>query len=252
MSFLRPATLLAKQGVQGLVRSKTVLGALFVGGIAIALAIFVRFAGGATPDKFPVVAAVLLTGLESPLIALLLGTWAMGSEREGSTLVFLFTRPIRRSSVLAGRAAAALGVSVALVVAVGLACAAVYGIPLGDAGSLAMLLALETTTFVAIFVLMGTVLPRALYVGLAYAALVEGLLGGIVNLEAGLTVGQHARNLLARWLTTSPATTADLKLPQDAGASVLTLLAVAAIALAAAAAWTELREMPLRERVKGE
>lgn len=252
MSAARDAWLLARQGMRGLVRSKTMTGALALAGAAIVLALIVRVVGQASDAEFPQLAAVLLTGLEAPLVALLLGVWAMGAEREGSTLVYLFTRPIRRASVVAGRAAAALALSLAIVVPLGVVCALIYGVPAADIARLCALLALETTTFTSIFVLLGTILPRALYVGLAYATLVEGIVGGIANLGDGLTVGQHARNLLARWLHGSPAVSKDLALPQSAAWSVGVLLVVAAVALAGAGAWAELREMPLRERVKGE
>lgn len=250
-SFGSAAAMVAAHGARGLARSKLVLGAALVGLFAAMLALALRFAAdewGA--DAFEPFAVAALSSVVAPLVALLLGTWAVGAEREAGTLVFAFARPIRRSAILAGRAATAIAASIATVVVVAVACGLVLSAGGVSIGNAAVALALETLALTAVFVMLGTLLPRALYVGLAYAVLVEGVLGGVVSLSSGATITQHARNLLARWATTDELT--GVELVEGVGASVAFLLVATGLTLAVAAAWIETREVPTRERVRGE
>jgi ABC-2 type transport system permease protein len=244
------SALVAAHGARGLFRSKSVLGALLVGLFAVALAIATRFAGGFGTRRFEEYALILLATVATPLISLFLGAWAMGAEREGQTLVFVFTRPIRRSAVLAGRAAAALGVAIGTIVVTAALCALALDGLAASTGGILVALALETLALTSVFVLMGTLLPRALYVGLAYAVLVEGVMGGFVQLSGGLTITQHARNLVERWSVTKPIE--DFRLDQDVGTSIVVLILASLACLAIAAWWIETREVGGRERVKGE
>ncbi|HUR67842.1 MAG TPA: ABC transporter permease subunit [Candidatus Thermoplasmatota archaeon] len=235
-----------------LVRSKQLIGIglaiLFAAGIAWTIHQQDRSATAAA--HFQALQAILLSTVIVPLIALLLGTGAMASERESGTLAYLFTRPIPRYVVVLAKGIGAIvGANVAVVVCV-LVVFLASGAPargelVGGVGALM----LETTALTALFVLFGTLMSRSLYAGLAYVALFEGLLGNTVGAKSGWSVTYHARNLLSEW---SGSASDDLfgTLPGSAAQSALVLLAVAGLSLVAAAAWVETREYGLRDRAK--
>lgn len=249
-SFSSAASQVAAHGVRGLVRTKTIWGAFLVGLFAIAIAIVLSVAGQTGPSDFVSFTLVLLAGIVSPLVALLLGTWAMGAEREGGTLVFTYTRPVRRSAVLLGRALAASVAALATMLVVTVACALVLQGADVTLGMTTLGILLETLAFTCLFTLLGTLMPRAIYVGLAYAVLVEGVLGGVINLQGGATLSQHARNIVVRGSGFSSFS--QFELDEPIATSTLILLAVCAATIALAMVWIENRETSGRDRVKGE
>lgn len=249
-SFSSATSQVAAHGLRGLVRTKTIWGALLVGAFAIVISIVLAVSDDAGPSAFIGFTLVLLAGIVSPLVSLLLGTWALGAEREGGTLVFTYTRPVRRSAVLLGRAIAAAAAALATVLVVTVACAIVMQAVDVTLGATLVGLLLETLAFTCVFAMLGTLMARAIYVGLAYAVLVEGVLGGVVNLQGGATLSQHARNIVVRG--SGLGTFTQFQLDQGSGASALVLLVVSAAALAVAMAWIERRETSGRDRVKGE
>jgi len=249
-SFASATRQVASHGIRGLVRTKTVWGALLVGAFAVVIAIVLAASNDGGPSSFVGFTLVLLAGIVSPLVSLLMGTWALGAEREGGTLVFTYTRPVRRSAVLLGRAIAAAAAALATMLVVTVLCAVVMQGADATLGTTLLGLLLETLAFTCVFAMLGTLMARAIYVGLAYATLVEGVLGGVINLQGGATLSQHARNIVVRGSGFSAFS--QFELAQDSSASVLVLLAVSAAALVLAAVWIEKRETSGRDRVKGE
>lgn len=252
--LLAAAAQIADLGWRQTLRSKLLIGVGLAVAFAVGLALLARSGGGDPAQSFQMLQVTLLAVVVVPFIALLLGTGAMAAEREGGTLSFLFTRPIPRGAVVVGKAAAAIAVAnvaVALtVILVWLATGASAKAQVG--GGLAALL-LETTALTAVFVLLGTLLARSLYLGLAYVVLVEGVIGSAAGARGGYTVTSHARNLLAEWSGRAVRGT-DLAegLPGPALQSVVVLLLVTVVAVAGAASWVEKREYGLRDRPKEE
>lgn len=244
------ARLVAFQGANGLVRSKTLVGAGLVALFALGIAVIMRVNGLSGTERFETFVGVLLVSVAAPLVSLLLGAWALGADREGGTLVFLFTRPIRRSAVLLGRAAAALAAAVGTMLVLTVACNLALGGGFSSLPRMALAVSLGTAALTSVFVLLSTIFARALYVGLAYVALVEGAVGSFVTLNSGFTLTQHARNLVVRW--SESRILPDAQLAQSETTSVLTLVVAMLALLAAAAFWIETREMGTRDRVKGE
>lgn len=248
--MISAARLVAFQAAKGLFRSKTLVGSGLVAAFALAIAVVMRVNGLSGTERFETFVAVLIVSVAAPLVSLLLGAWALGADREGGTLVFLFTRPIRRSAVLLGRAAAALAAAVGTMLVLTIACAIALGGGLASLPSMVLAVGLGTAALTSVFVLLGTVFARALYVGLAYVALIEGAVGSFVTLNSGFTLTQHARNLVVRW--SEARVLSDAQLAQDAATSIVTLVVASLVMLAAASLWIETREMGTRERVKGE
>ena len=126
-----------------------------------------------------------------PIVALIMGTGAIGSELEDGTAVHLLTKPVARWRI---------GI-VKLVV--GAACAAAISLPpvfvgaliaCGDVGvALAYTIAslIATCVYVALFMALSLVTSRAFVIGLGYVLIWEGLLAGLF---AGIGPSGSARS----------------------------------------------------------
>lgn len=240
-----------------LVRSKQLIGIGLAILFAVGLSYVIYRDGGTTTDaaNFQFTQVFLLSAVIVPLIALLFGTGALASERESGTLTYLFTRPFPRAAVVLGKGIGAIvGANVAVIVCVVLVFLAAGAPAGGELGGGIAALMVETTALTALFVLFGTLVPKSLYLGLAYIALFEGFAGNTLGARGGWTVTYHARNLLSEWSASAIRGDADFvsDLPGSAGDSILALLALTVVALAAAAAWVETREYGLRDRAKEE
>ena len=253
--FVGAAAQVADLGWRQTVRSKTLIGVGLVIVFAVGLAVIIHQNSGNDPAAdYQAIQVLVLSPVVVPLIALLLGTGAMATERESGTLAFLFTRPFPRSAVVLGKGLAAMAVANAAVLLCTLLVWIVSGAPgegqvLGGAAALA----LETTALSAVFLLFGTLMSRSLYVGLAYVVLFEGVLGNFVTARNGYTVTYHARNLLGEWSGEALRGQSLLSnLPGSATQSVLALLLVTVAATAAACLWVEKREYGLKDRPKEE
>ena len=133
----------------------------------------------------------LAIGVLLPIVAVIVGTAAIGSELDDGTIVYLLARPVPRwrivlAKLLVSWAVVSLLVAPATLIAgligqddpalaVGFAVAAVVG-------------ALEYT---AIFVALSLVTSRALIVGLAYVVVWEGVVAGLFAGTRPLSVRQH-------------------------------------------------------------
>jgi ABC-2 type transport system permease protein len=165
------------------------LGVLVVGIVAI------YRIGGPPEDQALEVTLQLLSdlaiGVLLPIVAVIVGTAAIGSELDDGTIVYLLARPVPRWRIVLVKLFVAWAVVTLLVVpatliagligqddpalAIGFAAAAVVG-------------ALEYT---AIFVALSLVTSRALIVGLAYVVVWEGVVAGLFAGTRPLSVRQH-------------------------------------------------------------
>jgi ABC-2 type transport system permease protein len=132
---------------------------------------------GPTIDGF-VVRVVL------PLIALVFGTAALGSELDDGTAIHILTKPIGRWTIVLAKTAVAGTLTAALVVPT----TVLAGLLLGGTGSHNL-----TTTFayalanlvgsylyVAIFLTLSVATSRGLIIGLAYSLIWEGVVAGLL------------------------------------------------------------------------
>jgi ABC-type transport system involved in multi-copper enzyme maturation permease subunit len=110
-----------------------------------------------------------------PVLGVFYGTSLIADEVEEKTVTYLFTRPIRRGSVLVGKYLAYL-VCTTLVVLPGITLVYFLLVPLGQvAGSFRWLLAdlgllaVGLAAYGALFALVGSVMKRPLVVGLVFA-----------------------------------------------------------------------------------
>lgn len=119
-----------------------------------------------------------------PLIALIFGTGALGSELEDGTIVYLLTKPGHRARIIAGKGLVAAGVTAALVVPA----TVLTGVIIVSRGSdvvettiaYAIAVAIGGSAYALGFLALSSVTSRALAVGLGYVLLWEGILAGLL------------------------------------------------------------------------
>lgn len=167
---------------QLLSRRRTVL-LLLLGGIMVLVAVALRLS--LDEVYLQEYAAALLNNFGvatlMPLVALLFGTGAIGSELEDGTAVYLLAKPVNRWTVLFTKLAVASAASIAIT------CVPIFLAGLITAGGLGdglvigftVAAAIGSILYCAVFVALSLVTGRALVFGLAYVLIWEGLLSGL-------------------------------------------------------------------------
>ena len=149
-------------------------------------------------DNVDWTANVLMDGLMLtvviPLVCLLLGTAALGTEIEDGTIVYVLARPIpRRAVVFAKAAAAALIAAIFLLPAA--AIAPVISLDGESASGLALGFFIATIlgifAYTALFTLLSIVTSRALLIGLAYVFIWEGAVGDLFSGTRFMSIRQY-------------------------------------------------------------
>jgi ABC-2 type transport system permease protein len=160
--------------------------------LPVLLGILVRLGGG-RPDA-PEILDALVIRTVCPLVALVVGTGAIGSEIEDGTLVFQLAKPVPRWLVaLAKVLVAAFLTSILIVPPI-----IVTGLLLGGLGPDSI----QTTVGFAVagllggaayaigFTALGVITGRALVIGLGYTLIWEGVLAGLLEGTRFLSVRQ--------------------------------------------------------------
>jgi ABC-2 type transport system permease protein len=179
---------------------------LLLPALLIAMALIIRLAAG--PDIDPLITAHLLQhfalGAIVPLLALLAGTGAIGSEIDDGSIIYLLAKPVRRSEIVLTKLAMAVG------------CVAAFGaLPIlitgwiltGSALNLPVAFAVAAfvagTAYCVGFLLLAVVSRHAVVIGLAYALAWESLVGGYLPGAGALSIQQWAL-AVADAMTSSP------------------------------------------------
>lgn len=221
-------------------RRRTILLLLFVA-LPVIVALAIRLAGG-RPDV-PEILDTLVVRTVLPLVALVIGTSALGSEIDDGTFVYLLVKPIARWRLALAKVAVATGLTIALVVPPMLATGLLLGG--GEAGSIGVTFGFAVATmaggaaYASVFTTLGALTSRALILGLAYTLLWEGVLAGLLEGTRFLSIRQATLGL------------AEALTGEDAGVDALVPavavgIAVVAIAGSAALATAALRRFQIR------
>lgn len=139
----------------------------------------------------------VFVGFHIPVCALAYGTSSLGSDREDRTLIFLLIRPIPRWLILSAKFAAALPLTVGLVVI----CFHIYCQLAGAAGELAHQLYLpsvlySTVAYLGLFHLFSALLRHATIVALVYAIFMEFMLGNLPGIVKRVAINYYGRSLM--------------------------------------------------------
>lgn len=192
--------------------------------IALGVAIWAEDSVGTELFDGLLIAAVI------PLIALVFGTGALGSELEDGTIVYVLTKPIGRWRIVLAKSLVAAGLTAALVVPAtaltgliassGLEVTIAYAIAAGVGG----------TAYALGFLTLSSFTSRALAIGLGYVLLWEGVLADLLPGTGMFSVRQATQGLAAE-LQGIESTSA------VSGTTAIVVLAVVILGSLALATW---------------
>jgi ABC-2 type transport system permease protein len=172
-------------------RRRTLLMLLLVA-LPVLIGLLVRLSGGRSEVDQILDAMLVRTVL--PLVALVLGTAALGSELEDGTAVYLMIKPVPRWRIVGAKMLVATGLTVALVVP----STVLAGVLAGGEGSAALAttfgfavaVAVGGSAYACVFVGLSAFTSRALVLGLGYTMIWEGVLAGLLEGTRFLSIRQ--------------------------------------------------------------
>jgi len=179
--------------VRGLLGRRRSILLLVLPVVLLGLAWLQRLASHGSPTQSAGLTGNFALGTLLPLMCLLIGTGVIGPEIDDGSIVYLLNKPVPRRSILLAKLLVALATTLVFAVLPVAASAAIAGdrdFTLTAAFGVAALLAgiAYTTIFVALSVLS----RNAVIIGLLYALLWEGVLGGYVPGVKDVSVRQWA------------------------------------------------------------
>jgi ABC-2 type transport system permease protein len=229
---MRAFRAIADVTVRALVGRRRTITIALIASLPVLLALLIRLGGG-RPDA-PEILDTLVIRTVCPLVALVIGTGAIGAEIEDGTLIFQLLKPVPRWLLaLAKTAVAAFLTAVLLVppiVITGLLLGGLGASSLSTTVGFALACLLGGTAYATAFTALGTVTSRALIVGLGYTLIWEGVLAGLLEGTRFLSVRQAtlgiAAALTGRDVGVDP-------LPATTSAVILTAVILGGIAVSA-------------------
>jgi ABC-2 type transport system permease protein len=167
-----------------------------------------------------------------PLVALVFGTSALGSELDDGTAIYLLAKPIPRWKIVAAKVFVAAGLAVLVTTPAAFLAAVILGGG-GMAGAVgyAVGTAVAASLYAVVFLALSLVTGRALALGLIYVLVWEGLFAGLLPGTRTFSIRQYALGI-ADAFSGGHRATAGVAL--DGRSAVLLAVAVSAVALAVA------------------
>ena len=166
-----------------------------------------------------------------PLVALVFGTAALGSELEDGTAVHLLTKPIARTTIVLAKVGVAGSLTALLVVPSAVISALLMAQPGAGLANIAWSVGVGVLAgsfvYAAIFTALGVVTSRGLIIGLGYALIWEGLLAGLLPGTQVFSVREYVRGIIH---SVSPSVIGSVV--GDAGPLYAAITLVAALAIA--------------------
>jgi ABC-2 type transport system permease protein len=132
-----------------------------------------------------------------PLVAILFGTGAFGSEIDDGTIVYLLAKPLPRWILVAAKALSAATVAILLTGLSTLLAGAIDLFPSGSDGVLAteaqlLAMVVGSICYVSLFLAVSLFTRRALVIGIGYMLVWEGLLSFLLPGIANLSIRQYS------------------------------------------------------------
>ena len=167
--------------------------------LPVLLGLLVRLGGG-RPDA-PEILDTLVIRTVSPLVALVIGTGALGSEIDDGTLIFQLIKPVPRWLVALAKTAVAAFVTALLVIPpiilTGLLLGGLGGESIRITTGFALAALAGGTAYAVGFTALGLLTSRALVVGLGYTLIWEGVLAGLLEGTRFLSIRQATLGIAA-------------------------------------------------------
>jgi len=172
MNLSGAAATIANVTLRALLGRRRTLLMLLVAGAPVLLGLIVR-ANGPRPESLVGALDGLIITSVLPLVALIFGTTALGSELDDGTAVHILTKPIPRWVIVVPKLVVAAGLTALMIVPSTI----LAGILIGDTGShelavtfaFALAALIGSFVYVAIFVALSVATSRGLIIGLGYA-----------------------------------------------------------------------------------
>jgi ABC-2 type transport system permease protein len=195
VSVLAPLIEVTLRGLLG--RRRALLLVLLVG-LPVFIALLVRVSGG-RPDADRVLDTLVVRTV-MPLVALIVGTAALGSEIEDGTAVYLMIKPIPRRQIALAKTLVAAGLTIALIVPAVVLTAFLVGTrtdPLTSIVGFSVACMVGGSAYAIAFMAFSLVTSRALLLGLAYTLIWEGVLAGLLEGTKFLSIRQATLGIAA-------------------------------------------------------
>lgn len=178
----------------------------------IALALLVKFTGRGNEATAVELMQGLAISAMLPLVGAIVGTGVIGPEIDDGTILYLLSKPIPRPVIVVTKflvAASLLAVFGA--VPTFLAAYIMIGSEGGIAAGFALGALAGGIAYAAVFLLLGIVTKHAVTIGIVYAIIWEGMVGGLVPGARQFSIQQWAQSI-ADQVSTSPFFTVDVGL----------------------------------------
>jgi ABC-2 type transport system permease protein len=178
-------------------RRRTLLLVLLVA-LPVMIALLVRLSGG-RPDADRVLDTLVVRTV-MPLVALIVGTAAIGSEIEDGTAVYLMIKPIARWRIALAKALVAAGLTAVLVVPAIVLTAVILGSRTDTTATVvgfSVACLVGGSAYAVAFMALSVFTSRALLLGLAYTLIWEGVLSGLLEGTKFLSIRQATLGVAA-------------------------------------------------------
>jgi ABC-2 type transport system permease protein len=203
---------------------------ILLAALPVAVALLIR-AGGGNPSA-PAILDTLLIRAVMPLLALVFGTAALGSELEDGTAVYLMVKPVPRWRILLAKMMVAAGLTVLLVFPATIATSVITdgrnALSMSETLGYALVVSAGGVAYACAFVTLSAFTGRALILGLFYVLLWEGVLSGLLEGTRFLSIRQASLGLAAQ---VTGAVTVPPPLDTTTSVSILLVVVVGAFIL---------------------
>ncbi|GLX95687.1 ABC transporter permease subunit [Herbidospora sp. NBRC 101105] len=170
----------------------------------IAFALLFRFIGGGDESVAVELMKVFAIGTMLPLLGLIAGTGVIAPEIEDGTIIHLMSKPISRPVIAFTKFVVAASLMVAFsVIPTYVAAYILIGTESGIASGFALGTLFAGIAYAAVFLLLGVVSRHAVTIGVIYALVWEGLIGGYVPGARRFSIQQWAQSIADQVTTTA-------------------------------------------------
>jgi ABC-2 type transport system permease protein len=195
MTVMAPLIDVTLRGLLG--RRRTLLLVLLVG-LPVLISLLIRISGG-QPNADRVLDTLVVRTV-MPLVALIVGTAAIGSEIEDGTAVYLMIKPIPRWMIALSKGLVAASLTAALVIPAVVLTGFLIGTRADTTTSIVGFVVaclVGGSAYAVAFMALSVFTSRALLLGLAYTLIWEGVLSGLLEGTKFLSIRQATLGLAA-------------------------------------------------------